>query len=129
MHFRGGSKFPFSQALIWPIFRTAMPMNPPHSRSARTRSGLFLPILVVLWLAAVGSGIGALWSYDATAGRAPVPMPTVAANGQLPVVSGHHNLIMVVHPQCSCSRASLSVLDQILASHPGKISACVVFAE
>lgn len=69
----------------------------------------------LVWLAGVGTGLWALWGYD--------NRPGVSANapGQWPAETALKRsadgptLLFVAHPQCTCTRASLDELAEILA--------------
>jgi hypothetical protein len=68
-----------------------------------------------VWLAAVGSGLWVLWAYDNRPGvsaDAPGRWPVETA---LKRSSDRPTLLFVAHPQCTCTRASLDELAEILA--------------
>ncbi|MFO0945953.1 MAG: RedB protein [Planctomycetota bacterium] len=74
------------------------------------------PILFSLWLGFLGWSASLLFQFDNAAGE-------VASNPRQwpdssPIVPerGSWNLLLVLHPQCSCSRASLAELDAILSA-------------
>lgn len=54
--------------------------------------------------------------YASTAGAAAVAPMRWPANTALPFHAGRHNLLVFVHPQCPCSRATLSELARITAA-------------
>jgi len=92
--------------------------------SARRR----LVILVAaIWSCAVGCGLGALWTYEA------MPSPAAAAplrwpvNSSLHYVSGGATLVMLAHPKCPCTRASIGELGEVMARCKGRLSAYVLF--
>lgn len=81
------------------------------SRSHRTLLGAFL----VLWCAGLALGAQALWRYSSTpgsAGPAPEHWPAEAPFQPRP---GRATLVMVAHPQCPCTRASLAELARLMA--------------
>lgn len=95
----------------------------------------------MLWLALVGAGSAVLLDYGLTpgvAGRAPARWPrgsalslkrheaTLVTNEAAPVMN-EATLVMVVHPHCSCSRASLSELLALMTTAAGKVEAYVLF--
>jgi hypothetical protein len=68
-----------------------------------------------LWLAAAASGLAVLWAYDNAPGEgatAPAAWPAGAA-----IARAHDRptLVMLAHPQCTCTRASLAELAEALA--------------
>jgi hypothetical protein len=84
-------------------------------------------VFVTLWGIAVVAGLAVLWLYASTPG-APAPAgarwPTHSAVQLAP--SGD-TLVMFVHPQCPCSRATLSELEKIVAHTVGHLTPWVLF--
>jgi hypothetical protein len=81
----------------------------------------------VLWLALVGAGSAVLLDYGLTpgvAGTAPAQWPK---GGALALSRNEATLVMVVHPHCPCSRASLSELCALMTAAAGKVKAYVLF--
>ncbi len=78
---------------------------------ARVRIGA----LTLIWLAGVGCGLWGLWAYDNRPGvgaNAPGRWP---AETSLRRSTSGSTLLFVAHPQCTCTRASLDELAEILA--------------
>ena len=80
-----------------------------------------------LWVAAVGSGMGVLLKYASTSGRRADAFQTWPAGSRLQRTSGQPTLIVLAHPQCVCTRASLSELNVIMQRFKGKLTAYVLF--
>ncbi|HEY2107662.1 MAG TPA: hypothetical protein VGH29_17815 [Candidatus Binataceae bacterium] len=81
----------------------------------------------VLWLALVGAGSAVLLNYALTpgvSGAAPAQWPPDSA---LRRNRNEATLLMVVHPHCTCSRASLSELSALMSGSAGKVSGYVLF--
>jgi hypothetical protein len=81
---------------------------------------------VVVWLAVCVGGLVLLWRYKATpaaSGAAPARWP---AGSAIPRTPGESSLVMLVHPRCPCSRASLSELNQVMNRAPD-VSATLLF--
>lgn len=104
------------------------PTLPPHARDnwMSTRV-LVLAVAAVLWLALVGAGSAVLLDYALTpgvSGTAPAQWPLGSA---LRRNTDGATLVMIVHPHCTCSRASLSELLGLMTSATGKVNAYVLF--
>lgn len=85
---------------------------PPRSRG---RNG-WIYLAIALWATAVSAGTVELWRYQLTTGRTPALAPTVwPENSAIPAHPGKPVLLMVAHPQCSCTRASLNELRRLIA--------------
>ncbi|RYZ41042.1 MAG: RedB protein [Myxococcaceae bacterium] len=85
-----------------------------------------LPWLVALWLLASALGSGLLWSHASTAGPSATPpsrLPEALAPVRRP---GTWSLLVFLHPQCPCSRATLAELAKLTA-HAGRRLATRVF--
>ena len=80
-----------------------------------------------LWLGAVAAGLAALMAYDnrpGIAADAPVEWP---ADSRLARDPDGPTLVMLAHPRCDCTRASLAELAELLARSPRRPQAYVVF--
>ena len=74
-----------------------------------------------LWLCGVISGLGILWAYDNRPGAAAKAQASWPAGGVLTRSTAAPTLVFFAHPQCTCTRASLDELAEVLAraeSHP-----------
>ena len=87
------------------------------SSSFRTRASL--TGATVLWLAGVGYGIEQMSRYALTPAVQQPLMPTWPAASSLARTPGRTTLVMFVHPQCPCTRASLAELEQIITANSG----------
>ena len=86
-----------------------------------------LGLAVCLWLAAVSVGVGWLWSYNHAAGapaRPPAQWPEASGIAR---VADRHTLVMLAHPQCPCTRASIEELSKLMTSTRGRLNAFVIF--
>jgi hypothetical protein len=95
----------------------------------RTRSVIITTSIVIagaIWIGTVGAAAHAIRRFEATPGRAaaaPKSWPsdsTLARNHDAPT------LVMLVHPQCSCTRASLSELQAVIEKSPRTLRTYVV---
>jgi hypothetical protein len=69
---------------------------------------------------------GILWRYSFTPGVAGAPPALWPAQSRLARKAGALTLVMVVHPQCSCSRASIGELAILMAQARGPLDANVI---
>jgi len=88
---------------------------------------VFLPIVIIIWLFGIGVGLRFVFAYEnspGTVGRIPKTWPVesrLSHSLDLPT------LVMMVHPHCPCSRASVSELSLLLAQVQGRVNANVLF--
>jgi len=81
----------------------------------------------ILWLLAVAIGIGIVWDYSlspSTPGIAPVRWPS---DSQIQRIPHRATLIMLAHPRCPCTRASIGELALIMAHSQRRVTAYVLF--
>lgn len=105
------------------------PQSPAPAAAAKPRklwSRVVIAAGALAWVAGVAWGLQKIQVYSTTPGavtEAPVSWPesTVLARK-----SGQPTLVMFIHPQCSCTRASLTELQAILDSAHGTLSASIV---
>ncbi|MFN7130842.1 MAG: RedB protein [Myxococcales bacterium] len=84
---------------------------------------------VVLWAGAVAASVYALADYKNTPGRAalaPEGWPQESALSREP---GLPTLLVVAHPRCPCTRATLTELAKIMERARGRVTAHVLFVQ
>lgn len=81
---------------------------------------------VALWVPTVAFGVNVLLKYSTTPGDPGTPPTEWPRNSPIEREIGRADLVMFVHPQCPCSRASLGELAIIMAHSP-KLEATVFF--
>lgn len=88
---------------------------------------VFLPIVIVIWLCAVGVGLRFVLAYENSPGTVEGVPKTWPAESRVEVSPDLPTLVMMVHPHCPCSRASVSELSLLLAQVQGRVNANVLF--
>jgi hypothetical protein len=83
--------------------------------------------LAAVWLAAVIVTLGWLMRYDNTPGVAADPPATWPAGTAIARDPAGPTLVMLAHPRCDCTQASLGELAELLARAPRRPRAFVVF--
>ena len=90
------------------------------------RAGLIVASLV--WVCGVGAGLYLLLRYENSPGEkiaAPTEWPD---ESRIPRRAGHATLVMLAHPHCPCTRASLWELAELMAHDQGKVDAYVILS-
>lgn len=94
-------------------------MSHPHNQ--RRRRAAFC--IALLWVVAVGLGSVRFMAYAGKPGRQPPSQKVVSARGD------RYSLVMFVHPDCPCSRASLAELGHLARMESDLLSISVQFVE
>lgn len=100
-----------------------------EAHSPRRRRGIRWILLAsaVLWLVAVSGGLWILWGYENTPGVSAKPPMLWPADSRIERSQQRATLIMMVHPHCPCTRATMSELAEIMAHAQGRLNAYVLF--
>ena len=80
----------------------------------------------VFWALSVSAGLWLLWGYENSPGAAATPLARWPAESRIPRVSGGATLIMIAHPHCPCTRASVGELALLMARTQGRVTAYVL---
>jgi hypothetical protein len=83
----------------------------------------------VLWLVAVAIGLLIMLDYESSPGAAANPPSLWPADSQIQRTSGRATLVMLAHPHCPCTRASIGELDLLMARVQGRVTAYVLFVK
>ncbi len=82
----------------------------------RARSDRLFKALTLVWLILVLASGALMWRYKMTGG-APADAPARWPTGlDFPRAEGRPTLVMIAHPKCACTRASISELERLLSS-------------
>lgn len=109
------------------LFKSACATETEALCPPRSRRGLVLLTSITLWLLIVGIGLSVLLSYENTPGIAAKPLASWPADSQIQRAPGRATLVMLVHPHCPCSRASINELALLMAQSQGRLAAYVLF--
>src|SRR5690349_3700506 len=83
--------------------------------------------LGIIWLTAATVGLAVALNYENTAGRTGETPRHWPAETSVALDSKRDTLLMFVHPQCPCTRASLEELNRLLARCQGQVITHVLF--
>ena len=83
----------------------------------------------VVWVIAIAIGTRALLSYENTPGHTGSVPSRWPADSGIERATDRPTLVMLVHPQCPCTRASVAELAKIMARVHGQVRAYVLVAK
>lgn len=86
----------------------------PKSRLIR----LAILVAAVIWAVTIGAALQAVRRFETTPGETANARAVWPAGTSVPRTNGEWSLVMLVHPHCSCSRASVQELEAIVEKSP-----------
>ena len=92
-----------------------------HVVPVKDRPAYWLGAVAVIWLCLGAVGLAMLWQYDNAPGEAANAPGAWPSGSRLIRATDTPTLVMLAHPQCTCSYASLGELEELLArtdAHP-----------
>src|SRR5437899_13005724 len=99
----------------------------------QVKRGMVRPALFVsvglIWACLILLGTGALLKYEnrpAAPGRPPAQWPAASL---IRPPRGQFVLVMMSHPDCPCTRASMVQLEELMARLDGRLAAFVLFSK
>ena len=86
-----------------------------------------LATLVLIWGALIVFGAGTVLRYERTAGASGTPPSRWPVESAIARPSGKFILVMLSHPDCPCTKASLDELEIVMAETQREVSAVILF--
>lgn len=80
----------------------------------------------IVWAATVAAAYQAIRRFESTPGHAAIAPVSWPARSAVPRSRGEWSLVMLVHPHCSCSRASIKELEAVLDKAPRSVQPYVL---
>src|SRR5688572_4764193 len=111
------------------LFKTSGPDTPDRSLPRLTRTRAILLLSLISWLSLVGVGLWLIWGYQNTPGIAAAPPLQWPTHSLMKPAQDQATLVMLAHPHCPCTRASIGELASIMAHSQGRLSAYVLFVK
>ena len=98
---------------------------PDRVVSKRLERAILIAV-VAAWAVFVTAGLGKLWSYASTPGRPADVRGTWPTDSVLERTPRKPTLVVLLHPQCSCSEATVGELARLIAHVPGQLTTHVL---
>src|ERR671926_1631702 len=93
------------------------------------KNRLILLAACALWLFVIGAGIKIIWGYESTPGVAASAPDRWPADSRIKPDAGRPTLVMLAHPHCPCTRASIGELARLMTQAQGRVTAYVLFVK
>ena len=94
----------------------------PHSKTV-----LLTALLGLIWAGTIAAGLGVLLNYETSPGRVGKVAASWPAHSTIGPAKDRQTLVMVAHPQCPCTGASMDELAQVVAHIQSKARVYVLF--
>ena len=91
------------------------------------KNRLILTAAGALWLLIIGAGMGLLWNYESTPGVAAATPGLWPSDSRIKPDADRATLVMLAHPHCPCTRASINELARLMTQAQGRVKAYVLF--
>lgn len=91
------------------------------------KNRLILTAAGAFWLLAIGAGMGLLWNYESTPGVAAATPERWPRDSRIQPDADRATLVMLAHPHCPCTRASIGELSRLMTQAQGRVTAYVLF--
>jgi hypothetical protein len=88
----------------------------PRRRQQTPRVWLWL--VTSLWLSGAATGLWAVWAYDNGPGERANAPQRWPSETRLTLAGDRPTVVLLAHPQCDCTRATLGELAEVLARTP-----------
>jgi hypothetical protein len=94
------------------------------------RKHVFLTVFLgFMWIASIVLGLRLLLNYESTPGRVGIISRSWPSISEIRRFPDRPTLVMLAHPHCPCTRASIGELANIMARAQGKLGAYVLFVK
>ena len=107
--------------------RVGMESNTLHISRLRIVRRCTLPVLGFIWVMLIALGMFMLWKYQNTPGTRGDTPERWPIDSQIQLTTGRPTLVLVAHPHCSCTRASIGELSRLMTRLQGRLAAHVIF--
>lgn len=88
-----------------------------------------LVIVTLIWGGLIASGARVLLNYEDTAGVAGTPPSHWPSDSPIARPQGKFVLVMLSHPDCPCTKASLAELEIVMAQAQRQLTAVILFGK
>lgn len=93
------------------------------------KNRLTLTAAGALWLLIIGAGLLVLRGYESKPGVAAAPPDSWPAASRIEPAADRPTLVMLAHPHCPCTRASIGELARLMTQARGRVTAYVLFVK
>src|SRR5947208_2212449 len=93
------------------------------------KSNTFLILGIIAWLFAIGVGLHRILAYENAPGSSGASSVEWPADSRIARTPGLPTLVIMIHPHCPCSRATIGELAVLMTQAQGLVNAHVLFVK
>lgn len=98
-------------------------------KTARRIQGALLAGIGLILVLCIAAGTGALLRYENTPGRPGGAPPHWPPDSAISRSTSQYTLVMLAHPNCPCTRASVAEMEVLMTRFGGRLTAYVLFSK
>ena len=99
-------------------------------RPMHFKKGKFILIgACTAWVIAIAVGLSLLWNYENAPGPNSAPPAQWPHDSAMQLATDRATLIVLAHPRCPCTRASIGELARLMAQTQGRVTAYALFVK
>ncbi len=95
----------------------------------RPARSLFIAVAATVWMLGIGFGVMKVQRFESTPGAVALTPAEWPAGSKIARDPDRMTLVMLIHPQCSCTHASLTELAAVMERARGRVNAWVLFVQ
>ncbi len=100
-----------------------MMSGPGNARS------LYIAVAATVWMLGIGFGVMKVQRFESTPGAVGLTPAEWPAGSQIARDPDRMTLVMLIHPQCSCTHASLTELASVMERAHGRVNAWILIVQ
>src|SRR5687768_15586139 len=80
-----------------------------------------------VWVSLIAVGLGLLWAYENRPGPTTTPPAHWPADSRIDLATDRATLLIMAHPHCPCTRASIGELARLMAQAQDRVTVYAIF--
>ncbi|HUS11554.1 MAG TPA: hypothetical protein VMZ30_13895 [Pyrinomonadaceae bacterium] len=95
----------------------------------KTSRKIFVIVAITVWLVVIGAGLAVLLNYENRPGSSLAAPAEWPADSKIQRDQDRQTMVMLAHPHCPCTRASIGELARLMTEVNGRLTVYVLFVK